>query len=60
MNIKVGDHKNVTYKSYSELRVAFARHGISMEALEKLKQLELESNEKKKAITSNGNGKEGH
>ena len=31
MNIKVGDHKNVTYKSYSELRVAFARHGISME-----------------------------
>ena len=39
-DIRPEDHKNVVYKSYEELRTAFADRGISLEALIKLKQLE--------------------
>jgi hypothetical protein len=40
INIRPEDHKNVVYKSYEEVRTAFADRGISLEALIKLKQLE--------------------
>lgn len=42
MNIRPEDHKDVVYKSYEEVRTALAGHGISLEALIKLKQLEAQ------------------
>jgi hypothetical protein len=43
------DHKDVVYKSPAEVRAAFASHGISLEALIKLKQLEQDEAEQIKA-----------
>jgi hypothetical protein len=41
MNIKAESHKDVVYKTYHELNVAFANRGISLDAIQKLKQLDL-------------------
>ena len=41
MNIKGESHKDVVYKTYHELIVAFANRGISLDAIQKLKQLDL-------------------
>jgi hypothetical protein len=43
MNIKVESHKDVVYRSYHELSVAFADRGVSLESIEKLKQLDLKA-----------------
>jgi hypothetical protein len=37
MHINVQSHKDVVYRSYEELSVAFANKGISLEAIEQLK-----------------------
>jgi hypothetical protein len=41
MNTKGESHKEVVYRTYEELRVAFANKGLSLEAIEKLKKLDL-------------------
>ena len=41
MNIKAESHKDVVYKTYHELSVAFANKGVSLESIEKLKRLDL-------------------
>jgi hypothetical protein len=43
MNTKVESHKNVVYRTYEELRVAYADKGVSLEAIEKLKRLDLKA-----------------
>jgi hypothetical protein len=43
MNIKVESHKDVVYKSYHELSIALADRGISLESIQKLKELDLKA-----------------
>jgi hypothetical protein len=43
MKINVESHKDVVYRSYHELSVAFANKGLSLEAIEKLKKLDLQA-----------------
>ncbi len=46
MNIHVDSTKNVVYQSYHEVSVALADHGISLDSIEKLKQLEFKPPER--------------
>ena len=38
--------KNVVYKSYHEVSVALADHGISLDSIQKLKQIEFKPPER--------------
>ena len=42
MSIKVESNENVVYKSYHEVSVALANQGLSLETIEKLKQINLQ------------------
>jgi hypothetical protein len=44
------DHKNVVYRSAEEVRAALGSHGISLESLIKLKQLELLEQQETKQV----------
>jgi hypothetical protein len=46
MNIHVESNKNVVYKSYHEVSIALADHGISLDSIEKLKQIEFKPPER--------------
>ena len=41
MQVNVDKTENVVYKSYHEVSVALADHGISLDSIEKLKQLDF-------------------
>ncbi len=43
MNITVESKKDVVYRSYHELAVAFQDQGVSLDSIEKLKQLDLQA-----------------
>jgi hypothetical protein len=46
MNIHVESNKNIVYKSYHEVSVALADHGISLDSIQKLKQIEFKPPER--------------
>jgi hypothetical protein len=46
MNIRVQSNKNVVYKTYHEVSVALADHGISLDSIQKLKQIEFKPPER--------------
>ena len=46
MNIRPEGHKDVVYKSYEEVSIALADHGISLDSIQKLKQLDLKAERK--------------
>ena len=46
MDIRVDKTENVVYKSYHEVSVALADHGISLDSIQKLKQLEFKPPER--------------
>ena len=48
-DIRPEGHKNVVYKSYEELSIAFADRGISLNSILKLKQLDLKAERPKGA-----------
>jgi hypothetical protein len=50
MKINVESHKDVVYKSYHELSVAFANKCLSLEAIEKLKRLDLQAERPKRKM----------
>jgi len=43
MTVNVAARKDVVYRTYQELSVAYANQGVSLEAIEKLKQLDLKA-----------------
>ena len=46
MNIRVDSTKNIVYKSYHEVSIALADHGISLDLIRKLKQIEFKPPER--------------
>jgi hypothetical protein len=42
MHINVQSHKDVVYRTYEELNIAFANKGVSLEAIENLKRLDAD------------------
>jgi hypothetical protein len=46
MNIRVDSTKNIVYKSYHEVSIALADHGISLDSIQKLKQIEFKPPER--------------
>jgi len=43
MHVNVEAREKIVYRSYQELSVAYANKGVSLEAIEKLKQLDLKA-----------------
>jgi hypothetical protein len=41
MHVKVESHKDVVYRTYEQLNIAFANKGISLEAIEQLKRMDI-------------------
>ncbi len=54
MQVRVDAFAQTVYKSYHEVSVALADHGLSLEAIEKLKQIDLKPEPKDEVKVSDG------